>query len=220
MSVNPRLHIEFALMRLSFLCAKPAAQPVQQAPVEQPSPVEQPAPVQTAPAAAQPAPPAEDAQPRERRSRAARAGMSLKSVMDDKPVVEAAPANEDALPSDDMIKTKWPELAGYYMSMPRLASMLTMTTLNIEEADGAKTVFFQVKNDAQKEWVESKLLHELEGNFRKIMGSVKLYLRVQVVPDNSPQEKKIYMPSDQAKELMSQNDEVKNLVKDLGLDIK
>jgi hypothetical protein len=30
----------------------------------------------------------------------------------------------------------------------------------------------------------------------------------------------MYMPSDQAKVLMAQNDEVKNLVQDLGLDIK
>ena len=29
-----------------------------------------------------------------------------------------------------------------------------------------------------------------------------------------------YMPEDKAKELMAENDEVKNLVKDLGLDIK
>ena len=81
-------------------------------------------------------------------------------------------------------------------------------------------MMFRVVNDAQKEWVESKLLHELEGNFRKVVGSAKVYLRVTVAPDDSLQEKKLYMPSDQAKELMAQNDEVKNLVKDLGLDIK
>jgi hypothetical protein len=43
---------------------------------------------------------------------------------------------------------------------------------------------------------------------------------VEVTPDDSPQEKKIYMPSDQAKELMAQNEEVKSLVKDFELDIK
>ena len=41
-----------------------------------------------------------------------------------------------------------------------------------------------------------------------------------VVPDDTPQETKVYMPSDQAKVLMAQNDEVKNLVQDLELDIK
>lgn len=81
-------------------------------------------------------------------------------------------------------------------------------------------MIFQVVNDAQKEWVESKLLHELEGNFRKIAGCMKIYLRVMVMPDDSPAQKKIYMPSEQAKELMSKNEEVKSLVKDLELDIK
>ena len=147
--------------------------------------------------------------------------MSLKAVMDEPQVVETAPEKTEEVLSDDTIKAKWPELAKLYGDKPRLASMLTTTTLEIIEAEGGfKTVMFRVVNDAQKEWVESKLLHELEGNFRKVVGSAKVYLRVTVAPDDSPQEKKLYMPSDQAKELMAQNDEVKNLVKDLGLDIK
>ena len=49
-SVNPRLHIEFALMRLSFLTNRPAAQPAVQSPqpaLQQPAP-QQPAPQQSA----------------------------------------------------------------------------------------------------------------------------------------------------------------------------
>ena len=272
-SVNPRLHIEFALMRLSFIASKPAvatpavasapAQGVKtptatqntgemlrssesprpaQAPVPAPAQASAPAPAETAPTAAQntgemlrspeqsqPAPaevqaalqPAgSDEQPRERRTRGARVGMSLKSVMDE-PQAEAAVARtEDTVPSDEAVKAKWPELARMYSDKPRLASMLTTTTLEMSEADGFKTVVFFVVNDAQKDWVESKLLHELEGNFRKVVGSAKVYLRVAVSVDDTPEEKKIYMPSDQAAELMRQNEQVKNLVKDLELDIK
>ena len=256
-SVNPRLHIEFALMRLSFIVNKPAA-PVQAAPAPAPAPAAAPAPAPVAPVSApvapvsapvapaapqvtpvpvsaEPADPApaapaasapaasasaEQAQPRERRSRAARAGMSLKSMMDEPQAETAVPQKEDTIPSDEEIKAKWPELAKMYGDKPRLASMLTTTTLDMTEADGFKTVVFRVVNDAQKDWVESKLLHELEGNFRKVVGTAKVYLRVDVMPDDSPQEKKIYMPSDQAAELMRQNEQVKNLVKDLELDIK
>ena len=249
-SVNPRLHIEFALMRLSFLCGKmetaapapsqPAAPAVAPAPAPMPAPQAAPA-VPSPVASAAPAPPASPAapqapasapapvpaadaepQPRERRARAARSGasMSLKSMMDN--AQEAAPVQvkDDSAPSDEALRAKWPDLAKLYGDKPRLASMLTTTSLVIEEADGFKTVTFHVVNDAQKDWVESKLLHELEGNYRKVAGSMKIYLRVKVMPDDAPQEKKIYMPSDQAKELMSQNDEVKSLVKDLELDIK
>ena len=253
-SVNPRLHIEFALMRLSFLCVKPegsrqpavapavtapvpasapVAQPAApQAPAAAPQPAPTPAPqaqpaVQAAPAPAQPDVPApaealQDQQPRERRARAARSGasMSLKSMMDTAQETTAVQVKDEDAPSDEVLKAKWPELAKMYGDKPRLASMLTTTSLVVEESEGFKTVTFRVVNDAQKDWVESKLLHELEGNYRKVVGSMKVYLRVTVAPDDAPQQKKVYMPSDQAKELMSQNEEVKSLVKDLELDIK
>ncbi len=235
-SVNPRLHIEFALMRLSFLSGKlnapaaaqssapapaPAAAPV---PSAQPAPSPAAAPRQSAPAdppARHPAP-AEEAAPA-RRTRASRGGasaLSVKAMVEETPAAVSAAAENAPVPSDDDLKAKWPELAKIYEDKPRLASMLTSTTLHIVEADGAKTVIFRVVNDAQKAWVESKLLHELEGNYRRIVGSGQIYLRVTVMPDDAPEQKKIYMPSDQAKELMASNEEVKSLVTDLGLDIK
>ena len=262
-SVNPRLHIEFALMRLSFLtgtlAAQPAAQQVQvpaqpsvpsqpvpgpAAPVQKPvdAPAGQSAPVAPAPAA-QPAPaspspvatvapsvpspatPSAVEEPqRERRTRAARPGasLSLKAVMDKSNAAPAAAvqSDEQPVPSDEYLKSKWPELAQKYSDKPRLASMLSSSTLVIEEADDAKVVTFRVVNEAQKDWVESKLLYDLEGNYRKIAGSTKISLRVAVVPDDAVAEKKAYMPSEQAGVVMSENAEVKNLITDLGLDIK
>ena len=236
-SVNPRLHIEFALMRLSFLSGK-LSQPVQAAPAPQSAPAPQPVPVSQppvsapAPAAVQDAPgapvsaaaqsPVAESQPRERRTRAARStvALSMKAMMEEAPAVDTASEHQAPIPSDEVLKAKWPELADCYQDRPRLASMLKSTTLDIEETEDAKMVIFRVVNDAQKEWVESKLLHELEGKYRSIVGSMKVYLRVAVTPDDAPEQKKIYMPSEQAKELMAQNEEVKSLVKDLELDIK
>ena len=234
-SVNPRLHIEFALMKLSFICNKeavsapvaaaPAAatpvQPVSPAPVvaaaTAPAPVAQPAPAPAAPAA--------EEQPRERRQRSSRgaaAALTMKAVMDDKPAVEAVIESANVpLPSDEALKAKWPELAQLYAAkQPRLASMLSSSALTITSDGEYKTVVFRVVNEAQKDWVESKLLHDLEGNYRKLTGSMKIYLRVEITPEEAVQEKVAYMPSDQAKELMAKNDEVKSLVQDLGLDIK
>ncbi|MBO5498131.1 MAG: DNA polymerase III subunit gamma/tau [Bacteroidales bacterium] len=233
-SVNPRLHIEFALMRLSFLTGKlNQTAPVQA--VQQPAPVNvpaAPAAVTAAPSAAPSAPvpmasePAREtapSQPRERRARASRtgAGLSMKAMMEDAPSTDANASKADVpVPDDAILRAKWPELAEVYNDKPRLSSMLKSTSLDIEEGEDAKTVTFRVVNDAQKDWVESKLLHELEGNYRKIVGCMKVYLRVAVTPDDAPEQKKIYMPSEQAKELMAQNEEVKSLVKDLELDIK
>ena len=255
-SVNPRLHIEFALMRLSFLAVKPAQQPMAAAPAQPqpvaaapaqplpktaaaPAPAIQPAPVPTpAPApevqpvtVAQPAPvspspvqpAADDTQPRERRTRAGRsaAALSMKAVMEGTQATASPLQNqENPVPSDEVLQAKWPELSQQYSDKPRLASMLSSSTLKISGNDESKMVVFRVVNEAQKEWVESKLLHELEGRYRALVGCSKVYLRVEVVPDDAPKTEVVYMPSEQAKRLMDSNPDVNSLVKDLGLEIR
>ena len=222
-SVNPRLHIEFALMRLSFILTRmqaPAVQPA--APVQQPAPAQvQPAPAPApAPTESAPTPAPAPAQP-QRRERAARPGAaaaSAKSLVDVEPEVKND-VDTGAAPSEEVLKAKWPELAKEYVSKPRMASMLSTTTLRIEGDDTKRTVIFMVDNEAQKDWVESKLLHDLEGKYQRIVGSPRVSLRVDVVPHEEVKPV-AYMPEDKAKELMAENDEVKSLVKDLGLDIK
>ncbi len=246
-SVNPRLHIEFALMKLSFLQGIPeqaTSQPVQsvetvsqtgakdtsQIPSTQSS---EPAPkVQKQDQAEQsvitPEPQKsaldeEELTPRARRARNQRAAsMSIKSVLAPEDAVVTTGQSEipSHLPEDQEIEAKWPALVEIYKSKPRLATMLSTSELNIEEKDGAKYVNFRVINQVQKEWVESKLLRELEGNFRKILGTSALYLRVSVMPDDSVKMPKVYLPSEKAEALMNENSEVKNLIMDLGLDVK
>ena len=229
-SVNPRLHIEFALMRLSFILTRmqaPAASPAQPAatvPQAAPAAVQSKpaAPAEPAPAApAQPAPASPvPAQP-QRRERAARPGAaaaSAKSLVEKEPEVKND-TDTGSAPAEEALKAKWPELAKEYASKPRMASMLSTTTLKIEGDDTKRTVTFMVDNEAQKDWVESKLLHDLEGKYQRIVGSSRVALRVDVTPHEEVKPL-AYMPEDKAKELMAENDEVKSLVKDLGLDIK
>lgn len=264
-ATNPRLHIEFALMRLCFILNRPSAgAPVQTAVSPQPTPVVAAQPVAAQPVAAQPvaaqpdaspqpsrtapveekpsivhetpaiktpesAAPAADAasaeqaapQPRARRAGRTGGGMSMKALVENAEKAENTKVEivQAELPSDDALKARWPELAALYSAKPRLYTMLTNSKLEFETVEGKKVVRFQVVNDAQKEWVESKLLHELEGHFRRIVGSDALMLSVTVAPI-AEGEKVVYMPSDKAKVLMENNEEVKNLVKDFSLDIK
>lgn len=235
-ATNPRLHIEFALMRLCFILNRPSAgAPVQTAVSPQPSrtaPVEEkPSVVHETPAIKTPesAAPAADAasaeqaapQPRARRAGRTGGGMSMKALVENAEKAENTKVEivQAELPSDDALKARWPELAALYRAKPRLYTMLTNSKLEFETVEGKKVVRFQVVNDAQKEWVESKLLHELEGHFRRIAGSDALMLSVTVAPV-AEGEKVVYMPSDKAKVLMENNEEVKNLVKDFSLDIK
>lgn len=136
--------------------------------------------------------------------------------------IEIVPVDDDApvetLPDDAYLASKWQELAGSMASQPRLANALANAKLNIREEEGNKIVEFSVTNEAQKRWIEEKILHDLEGRFRKLTESNRLRLVPAVMPEEE-QEPVIYMPAEKAEYLIKNNPEVRDLVTDLGLDI-
>ncbi len=207
-AVNPRLHIEFALMRLSYLVAKPAAQST--APVISSAAEKSPA---TTPAAATP------------RRRVAKSGsaLSMSALLEEKPE-EAGPAEaaaqDVALPADETVRLQWKELAKQYENRPRLASMLASGTIDVREENGVKLIDFLVLNDAQKQWVEEKLLRDLENRVRDLLSCPKINILVSVKPMDESAEKVPYMPEEKAKDLMEKNPDVRAFVADLGLDTK
>ena len=311
LATNPRLHIEFALMKLAFLQNAPAPQPVASAKSGQPARIgelppetsggagplpqtasagpsllrsrgwlrspeavadtaEQAVPKENVPAPApakagdgvlpaetvatrglvnggdplrssggdersevsegnssvsQPAPeekPAEEKKPR--RAKKSAASLSLSALMNEEEV-EVMPATEEQaegekpLPGDEEMAAKWKDLVAMYGPQPRLANALANASLSFGEEAGRKVVFFTVTNEAQKKWIEERVLRDLEGRFAKIVDCGKIRLEPTVVPEEE-QGKRIYMPSEKAEDLMSKNEEVRNLVVDLALDIK
>lgn len=261
-SINPRLHIEFALMKLCFLTGGPVslrpAAPVtapqaapQSAPrtAPQPAPRPQPQPEPTRPdtAPAQPvnavetpvvqpvaekaaAPetpaspetPAETAAPARRKRTSKSAALSLDAIKEESNATSSEVANNnlsDRIPENAEIIGHWQKLPEQYRSRPRLYSTLATTKLNVKEMDGYKLLEFYVMNLAQKNWVEQELLRELEDKLQKSLGTKRVRLAVEVIPEEKV-EKKIYMPEDKAKAMMAGNEEIRNLVKDLDLDVK
>ena len=206
-SINPRLHIEFALMKLSSLSGVMlAAQPQSQPPAAT-------APEQEDPARAE--------QPVTRRTRQAKASvLSVKSMTEESGKKAVATEEVKQMPSaeltEETIREKWQELAKLYEKKPRLSSAISTAVLECSEDKDMVT--FRVFNTAQRDWIESKCLLELEGHFQRLTGSsIKLRVDVVAEEDTAPV---AYMPSEKAQDLMNKNEEVKNLVKDLGLDIK
>ncbi len=241
LSTNPRLHIEFALMKLAFLGGGGAAaqaerqlppevvgRPAEPAPVEQPKPaepvaapaVEQPKPAE--PVAEPPKPAEEKPAPRKRKTGAS---LSLAALLsDDEPEImpastPAPQAAPQALPTDEEIAAKWKDLAAMYGAQPRLANALANATLQCREEDGRKIVGFSVTNEAQKKWIEERILRDLEDKFAKLTGCGRIRLEPSVVAEEE-QGPRIYMPTEKAEDLMNRNEEVRKLVVDLGLDIK
>lgn len=244
-AANQRLHIEYALMRLAFLggipaeaaaartvaAASPAEAPVRtevparaDVPVFRPEPEKEqipepekpvPEPAQ-APVSAAPAP----AKVQRKRPQKTGSSLSLESLMSEDDVV-VMPVEEDVkeeeLPSDELLKEKWQELAAQ-TAQPRLANALANARLDIREEGGNKIVEFSVTNEAQKKWIEEKMLHELEGRMRTLADSAKVRLCAAVIPEEE-QEQVIYMPAEKAEFLIKNNPEVREFVADLGLDI-
>ena len=273
-AVNQRLHIEFALMKMSFIMKAPGAAPAVSV-AACAAPAAAPAPAAAAPEAAQaaartapavplretaapasqttsPAPaaasasavpaaqagpsaqeaagsPAPVAAPPAARRRPARTAtsLSLGSLMsgddpaageiDDTPGKDAAAVPVE-LPDDEAVHGAWAGLSESYSDKPRLANALNNAGLEISREDGRLTVVFSVTNEAQKKWIEERMLRELESRFGSMLHCSRLRLEAAVSPEGEQPEVK-YLPSEKAEDLMRQNDEVKNLVKDLSLDV-
>ena len=216
-AVNPRLHIEFALMRLSYLLGKPSDKPVVSGAdtPEGASALLLATGGVSAPAASSPA-------SARRRTPKTGSALSMSAIMEEKKEesapVEAAPQNQ-ALPDDDLVRLQWKELAKQYSAKPRLASMLSSGNINLSEENGVKQVEFFVTNDSQKQWVEEKMLRELETKLRELVSCTKVNVLVSVTPMEET-EKVPYMPEEKAKDLMEKNPEVRAFVADMGLDTK
>ena len=137
-----------------------------------------------------------------------------------KPVAQAAaPEDNSPIPSDDAIRSAWKELAELYKSRERLYQTLCSSKIGISDNGDHKLLTFNVINLSQKKWIEDRLLHDLEKNLCRLAGSGKVRICVEVLPEEDAP-KKAYMPSEQAVDLMNQNPEVRDLVKDFGLDTK
>lgn len=249
-SVNPRLHIEYALMKLSFFSvneeSQNAASPAPASKIEVPNkneapkvevqtgsaPVEPPkkaeatkveVPAESATAKPTPAEPSKKAEAPKRRTIAPiKAPVSIEKIVNgnsDVKEVAVETLGDGTVPDDETLKIKWMELADLYNDRPRLSNTLSTSALEFSKEGDYKVITFKVQNESQQKWIEDKLIHSLEDKFCKLINFGKIRLCVSVIPDTQVQ-KKIYMPEDKAKDLMKQNDQVKNLVKDLDLGIK
>ncbi len=125
--------------------------------------------------------------------------------------------SSDPVPPDEEVVAKWPELASRFASQPRLASAIANAKLEMQEKDGLKVVKFLVVSEAQSNWIRGNMLSRMQDELRAILGTVKVGLDVDAVPqeEHAPV---IYMDEDKARKLMADNPEVANLVKDLELD--
>jgi len=236
MAVNPRLHIEFALMKLSFLVKAPgmADQVGRQGTgsedhatlgtVRGGTVSEANGGAERSEASEHPSP----AGPRPARKKPAKTGsaLSLNAILEEeeqekKKEVKKAQDVSDELPEDEAILNAWKTIPEEFKALNqiRLANTLENSDVEIGTADGMKIVIFKVSNEAQRKWIQENRLLSLEGNLQKKTGSSKIRLEVGVIP---MEEKEVqpYTDQEKATALMGQNGELRNLVKDFGLETR
>lgn len=249
-SINPRLHIEFALMKLCFLMGgpvslkQPAPQPVQ-ASVSVNAEAQAQPPAQTvqtpqtpqvaqdeAPAAETPAPvvtetaPAESPapQPAPRRKRASKAAsLSLDAIEESTDEKETIVADNRGLSGripDDQ------EIKDAWKKLPpeyksRPRLYSTLESTGVVVSD--KGSYKLLEFFVQNVAQKNWVEQEL---LRELEGKLQRLtestgVRLGVqVLPEEKVEKKVYMPEDKAKAMMAANKEIENLVKDFDLDVK
>jgi len=120
-------------------------------------------------------------------------------------------------PSQDRLKEIWDSIVAG-TQQPRLAAALSKAKLEFSEDEGNIALSFSVLNESQKKWMEEKVLRDIEARLREESSYGKINVSVYVLPEEQVEKKK-YMPSEKAQDLIQNNSEIKDLVIDLGLDV-
>ena len=237
-SGNQRLHIEFALVRLSRInqpvavAAVPASSP---APVSAPvlTPVE--TPVQTsapAPEAEQPVieparpvkeaeqPVKESAQPETpdyKRTMSIK-GMMKKAIEQNAQVIRETPKEIGTEPFDmEKLEKVWIAMAESEMGLKRLATAISDTKPVI--SDDTK-IHFRVSNDLQRDWIVKNCKLRLESFLQEKLDNRNVSLLVEVVTAEESGDNKLYMPEQKAGFLLEKHPELRELQKDIKLELK
>ncbi len=199
-SGNQRLLIEFALLKLSFILSPPQNETIKA--------------IEEKPSVAPPSP--------------SHIGFSIKEMMSKaiekeavKPSISDQGSNKESF-TKELFMEAWKELAESEKSAGRSAMGSTMLKYQPEIDTEKLSVVFFVSNTAQKAWVEDKCLMRMTSFIREKLKNASIDLNVETIPNekNEAISDRLYMPSQKADYLLKNNEELRNLQKDLDLDIK
>ena len=115
-----------------------------------------------------------------------------------------------------MLEKVWEEMAESENSLPRLKTAISQIKPILGED---KTILFRVENDLQKTWIEKKCKTRLVAFLRERLDNrfIELNVEVELAAET---ENKLYMPEEKAKFLLENYPEMRELQKDLKLEIK
>ena len=236
-SINPRLHVEFALMRLSFLLnAAPAEAEAAASAATKPAPAPTVAPEAAVPAATAPAvapeataaaetkiaeaketePAAATESPARRTRRSGGPSISIKSLMSKKEdtVEESSEKKRSEAPSEEEIREQWKLCAKLFEDKPRLANAILNSVLEFGQEEGQTVMTFLVANEAQAKWIRDKALSKLEAKLQELLDWKEISLRVDQNPESASSATP-YSPEEKFQDIRERNPQVDSLIKSL-----
>ncbi len=150
-------------------------------------------------------------------------GFSIKGIMQKAQaatnisVVESSAVKEDKSITKEALLEAWKRMGDSQTAYPRLGTAIKQSEPVLE--DDNVTVIFNVSNSAQKVWIEKNSILSLTKFLQDELDNRNLKLLVKV-KEVVEQEKKLYMPHEKAEFLLKNNPELRELHKELDLDIK
>ena len=227
-SINPRLHVEFALMRLSFLLnAAPAA--AAETPAAPAATTAAPTVTPEAPAAEkeekaetkiaeakEAEPTAATESPARRTRRSGGPSISIKSLMSKKEdtVEESAEKKRSEAPTEEEIREQWKLCAKLFEDKPRLANAILNSVLEFGQEEGQTVMTFLVANEAQAKWIRDKALSKLEAKLQELLDWKEISLRVDQNPESASSATP-YSPEEKFQDIRERNPQVDSLIKSL-----
>ena len=222
-AVNPRLHVEFALIRLSMLTrqAGQTQQPAQVGHTVQAQGSAQGQAQAQAPAQEnKPEAPSAAASQRRQPVGGIRTGASVSAIRQEGNKAAEGHSRElpDTVLDDNAIKAAWNTLCEISKSNNRLLTALTTAKLNIEHKDNMAIVHCALVNEALRQWLSDKSAR-IEAKLRELCDSRLLQLVLELAPED-PSAKVAVSDEEKAREMMAANPQVGEMIKGLGLEIK
>ena len=132
-------------------------------------------------------------------------------------VVESSAVREDKSITKEALLEAWKRMGDSQTAYPRLGTAIKQSEPVLE--DDNVTIIFNVSNSAQKVWIEKNSILSLTKFLQDELDNRNLKLLVKV-KEVVEQEKKLYMPHEKAEFLLKNNPELRELHKELDLDIK
>ncbi|MFA5325023.1 MAG: DNA polymerase III subunit gamma/tau [Bacteroidales bacterium] len=147
-------------------------------------------------------------------------GLSIKAMMNkvnqSNSPVEKVVEEEYEINEEDLNKA-WIKLAESESEMPRLSSAIFQTTPILLE--NKTDILFRVSNESQIRWIERNCLMRMDRFLRETLKNKKIKLKLELLlTEDGLDKQKLYMPSEKAKHMLENSAELRELHKDLDLE--